>query len=62
MFKQNPKLPKSGGAEKAVDIIKKFRNQQPSERLVKIISEYEVNTEKEKVSKKPAVAAKDVEF
>ena len=52
-----PKLPKSGGAKKALESIKKFRNQQPSDRLVKITSEYGQNV------KKPGVAAKkDVEI
>ena len=40
MSNNTPKLPKTGGAEKAAEAIKKFRNQQPSDRLVKIISEY----------------------
>jgi hypothetical protein len=64
MSNNTPKLPKTGGAQKATEAIKKFRNQQPSDRLVKIISEYgnEVDAEKEKASKKPAAAAKDVEL
>lgn len=43
MSNNNPKLPKSGGAKKAMDVIKKFRNQQPTKRLVEIISEYGTN-------------------
>lgn len=64
MSKNTPKLPKSGGAEKALDTIKKIRNQQPSDRLVKIISEYgnDVPAEKDDSSKKPPVAAKDMEM
>lgn len=64
MSKNTPKLPKSGGAEKALDTIKKLRKQQPSDRLVKIISEYgnDVPAEKDDSSKKPPVAAKDMEM
>lgn len=40
MSNNNPKLPKSGGAKKALDAIKRFRNQQPTKRLVEIISKY----------------------
>lgn len=38
---KNPKLPKSDGPKQAMAIIKKFRNQKPSEKLIQIISEYE---------------------
>ncbi|MFP5520648.1 MAG: hypothetical protein ACLGGX_12145 [Bdellovibrionia bacterium] len=64
MSKNTPKLPKSGGAQRALDTIKKLRNQQPSDRLVKIISEYgnDVPAEKDNGSKKPPVAAKDLEI
>ncbi|MNL01762.1 hypothetical protein D3C87_1222450 [compost metagenome] len=40
MSAEKPKLPKRGGAKRALLAIKKFRNHQPSERLIKIISEY----------------------
>lgn len=64
MSKNTPKLPKSDGAKKALGAIKKFRNQQPSDRLVKIISEYgdDVQTEPDKESKKPTIAAKDMDM
>ena len=64
MSNDTPKLPKTGGAKKALEAVKKFRNQQPSDRLVKIISEYgnEVEVEKDKAPKKPSIAAKDVEL
>ena len=64
MSKNKPKLPKSGGAQKALDAIKKMRNQQPSDRLVKIISEYgnDVSAEKDNGSKKTPIAAKDLEI
>ena len=40
MAKVFPKLPKLDGIEKAINAIKKNRKQQPSDRLVQIISEY----------------------
>lgn len=62
MMNNTPKLPKAGGAQKATAAIKKFRDQKPSDRLIKIISEYDIeNTDKEVVIRKPAIAAKDVE-
>ncbi len=63
MSNNKPKLPSSGGAEKAAKAVSKFKNQQPSDQLVKIISEYGVDadTEKEKLPK-PVIAAKDVEL
>lgn len=60
MAKDNPKLPQKDGAKKAMEAVKKFRNQQPSERLIKIISEIpEMETDK---PKKPDIAARDVEI
>ena len=40
MSEEKPKLPKNGGAKRAQLAVKKIRNHQPSERLIKIISEY----------------------
>lgn len=56
-----PKLPRSGGAEKAAKVVNKFRNQKPSDNLVKIISEYGSDSEKVKLPK-PTTAAKGVEI
>jgi hypothetical protein len=39
MQEQKPKLPQSGGSKKAVEIFEKTRKKQPSDELVKIISE-----------------------
>jgi hypothetical protein len=61
MSVKSPKLPKSGGALRARQAIKKFRSIQPSDMLIKIISEYGDEKDSDKSSKKP-VAAKDVEI
>lgn len=64
MSKNVPKLPKSGGAKKAQDAIRKIRNQQPSDRLVEIISEYrnDIQDDNDKNTKKTPIAAKDMEI
>lgn len=41
MSTKHPRVPKSGGAYRALQAIKKFRSTQPSDKLVKTISEYE---------------------
>jgi hypothetical protein len=61
MSAKRPKLPKSGGALRARQTIKKFRSQQPSDELVKIISEYGNEKNFNESTKKP-VAVKDVEI
>jgi hypothetical protein len=39
MKENKPKLPQSGGAKKAAQIFEETRKKQPSDKLVKIISE-----------------------
>lgn len=60
MQEQKPKLPQAGGSRKAAEIFEKTRKKQPSDGLVKIISEI---PEKE-ADIKPKIdrAAKDVEL
>lgn len=64
MSSNNLKLPKKGGAKKAAEAIKKFRDQEPSDRLIKIISEYgnDLAVDKEPTPKRTLVAAKDTEL
>ena len=63
MAKVFPKFPKMNGVEKAIKVVKKIRRQQPSDRLVQIISEYghEGNLKKTDITIKTPVAAKDME-
>lgn len=56
---EKPKIPKHGGAQAAVNAVKKFRKQQPSEKLIKIVSEIP-DTDNSK--SKPDIAAKDSEI
>jgi hypothetical protein len=60
MKKQNDKLPQKGGGRKASDIFEKTRKKEPSDNLVKIISQIPENNS----DKKPNYdrAAKDLEI
>jgi len=56
---EKPKLPQKGGAQRAADFFKSTRKKQPSDRLVKIISEIpEIEVDKPKEDR----AAKDSEI
>ena len=61
MEKPKVKLPQAGGAKKASEIFEKTRKRQPSEELVKIISEV---TEKYEEEVKPKIdrVARDSEI
>ena len=58
---QTVKIPASGGVERSAQILKKMRKKEPSDELVKIISEIP-ETESDKPVKKPGIAAKDLEL
>lgn len=50
------KIPKLDGVKKAKEALKKFRNQKPSEKLIKIISEYD-HVEKSGIAQKKSASS-----